>query len=105
MTWNPLFPINHTEAMIRDLLGRMRRQSWLASKKRRYLDLGLQLWIAYRNWARRRFNFDEESAGQKIGFVDRILTPGQLLSWRQDWGKSSGHPRSRNAMPIGRAAA
>ena len=28
---NPLFPINHTEAMLRDLLGRLRRRSWLAS--------------------------------------------------------------------------
>ena len=33
----PLFPINHTEAILRDHTGRLRRQSWLASKLRRYL--------------------------------------------------------------------
>ncbi len=27
-TWNPLFPINHTEAMARDLVSRLRRESW-----------------------------------------------------------------------------
>ena len=32
-TWNPLFPINHAEAMARDLMGRLRRDSWLTSKK------------------------------------------------------------------------
>ena len=91
-TWNPLFPINHTEAMARDLLGRLRRESWLVSKLRRYLDLGLQLWMAYRNYVRRRFNHDPESAAQQLGFLPRRLRPGELLSWRQDWGVRSAHP-------------
>ena len=92
MTWNPLFPINHTEAMLRDLMGRLRRESWLVSKRRRYLDLGLQVFIAFRNYVRRRFNGDEESPAQLLGFVPRRLTPGELLSWRQDWGRCSLHP-------------
>ena len=92
MTWNPLFPINSTEALARDQLGRLRRESWLTSKKRRYLDLGLQLWMAYRNYVRRRFNFDEQSAAQRLGFVARRLTPAELISWRQDWGPRSIHP-------------
>ncbi|MEL7089242.1 MAG: hypothetical protein AAGL98_12515, partial [Planctomycetota bacterium] len=46
-TWNPLFPVNHEEARARDLMGRLRRESWLVSKKRRYLDLALQLHLAY----------------------------------------------------------
>jgi transposase-like protein len=91
-TWNPLFPINHTEAMARDLTGRLRRESWLVSKKRRYLDLGLALWMAWRNYVRRRFNYDQQSPAQMLGFVDRRLTERQLLSWRQDWGASSVHP-------------
>ena len=91
-TWNPLFPINHTEAMARDLLGRLRRQSWLVSQKRRYLDLGLALWMAWRNYVRRRFNYDDESPAQKLGFVDRRMTEHELLSWRQDWGRRSVHP-------------
>jgi len=99
-TWNPLFPINHTEAMARDLAGRLRRESWLVSKKRRYLDLGLQLWAAYRNYVRRRFNRDEESPAQLLGFECRRLRPGELLSWRQDWGRDSIHPRSQGGRRI-----
>jgi len=91
-TWNPLFPINHTEAMARDLLGRLRRDSWLVSERRRYLDLGLALWMAWRNYVRRRFNYDDESPAQMLGFVDRRMTEGELLSWRQDWGERSVHP-------------
>jgi hypothetical protein len=89
---NPLFPINHTEAMARDLMGRLRRRSWLATKKRRYLDLGLQLFAAYRNYVRRRFNGDAFSAAQVLGFVPQRMSAGELLSWRQDWGRSSIHP-------------
>ncbi len=91
-TWNPLFPINHTEAMVRDLLGRLRRDSWLVSEKRRYLDLGLALWMAWRNYVRLRYNRDDKSPAQMLGFVPRRMTEEQLLSWRQDWGGRSVHP-------------
>jgi len=101
MTWNPLFPINHTEAMVRDLLGRLRRDSWLVSKKRRYLDLGLQMWMAYRNYVRRRFNDDDESPAELLGFAPRRMTPHEVLSWRQDWGSESIHPLSRGAATVG----
>ena len=108
-TWNPLFPINHTEAMARDLMGRLRRESWLVSKKRRFLDLGLQMWMAYRNYVRRRFNHDQESAAQLLGFTRRRLRVGELLSWRQDWGPSSIHPCSTGGATVadrlGRAVA
>jgi hypothetical protein len=99
-TWNPLFPINHTEAMARDLCGRLRRESWLASKKRRYLELGVQLWMSYRNYVRRRFNFDRESPAEWLGFVGRRMRPGELLSWRQDWGGRSVHPMSRGRLSV-----
>ncbi len=98
--FNPLFPINHTEAMARDHMGRLRRESWLVSKKRRYLDLGLQLWMAYRNYVRRRFNYDKESPAQRLGFVDRRMSTGQLLTWRQDWGRTSIHPLSRSSETV-----
>ena len=99
-TWNPLFAINHEEAVMRDLMGRLRRESWLVSKKRRYLDLGLQVHMAYRNLVRRRFNYDEESPAQLLGFVPRRLTPHELLSWRQDRGQESIHPLSRRGESI-----
>jgi hypothetical protein len=94
---NPLFPINHTEAMARDLTGRLRRQSWLASKKRRYLDLGLQLYTAYRNLVRRRFNDDRESPAELLGFAPRRISETEALSWRQDWGRRSVHPLSEGS--------
>ena len=100
-TWNPLFAINHTEAMARDLLGRLRRESWLVSKKGRFLDLAMQVWMAHRNFVRRRYNRDTESPAQMLGFVDRRLRPEQLLSWRQDWRGESIHPLSRNETSVG----
>ncbi len=89
---NPLFPINHTEAMARDLMGRLRRESWLVSKARRYLDLGLQIFMTYRNLVRRRFNYDEFSPAQELGFAPRRLTETEVLGWRQDWAKRSPAP-------------
>jgi len=100
--WNPLFPVNHEEAMMRDLMGRLRRDSWLVSKRRRYLDLGLQLHMAYRNLVRLRFNHDEASPAQILGFVPRRLRPGEVLSWRQEWGRHSVHPLSKRGTRIDR---
>jgi hypothetical protein len=96
-TWNPLFPINHTEAMARDLVGRLRRESWLVSKKRRYLDLGLQVLCAYLNYVRPRFNGEEASRAQLLGFVPRRLKLGEVVGWRQDW-------RERSIPVVSRAA-
>ena len=89
---NPLFPINHTEAMARDLMGRLRRESWLVSKARRYLDLGLHVFMAYRNLVRLRFNYDDASPAQMLGFAPRRFTETEVLGWRQDWGAKSQHP-------------
>jgi hypothetical protein len=100
MTWNPLFPINHTEAMARDHVGRLRRESWLVSKARRFLDLGLQVWMAYRNFVRRRFNYDDESPAQVLGYATRRWNVGELLSWRQDWGPRSIHPTAWTGCSI-----
>jgi hypothetical protein len=99
-TWNPLFPINHTEALARDLMGRLRRESWLASKKRRYLDLALHVFMAWRNYVRRRFNRDDFSAAQSLGFVERRMSEQELLSWRQDWGEESVHPLASGTQSV-----
>ena len=90
--WNPLFPINHTEAVARDLMGRLRRESWLVSKLRWFLNLQIEIFAAYRNFVRPRFNRDKESPAQLLGFVDRLMKPAEALSWRQDWGQDSIHP-------------
>jgi len=103
---NPLFPINHTEAMARDLMGRLRRESWLVSKKRECLDLHLQVYMAYRNYVRPRFNRDWLTPAQLLGVVQRRMRATQLLGWRQDWGARSIHPLAgRSARRTVRRAA
>jgi hypothetical protein len=97
--WNPLFPINHAEAMLRDLTGRLRRESWLVSKRRWYLSIQMHIQMAYRNLVRPRFNGDDETPAQLAGWLRRSLRIGQVLSWRQDFGTLSGHPLSRFAEP------
>ena len=97
---NPLFPINHEEAMLRDRMGRLRRRSWLVSKKRRYLDICLHVHIAMRNLVGKRFHRDSESPAQMLGFVRRRLRVGEILSWRQDWGALSGHPLNRRGRAL-----
>ena len=73
-------------------MGRLRRESWLVIKKAWCLDLHLQLFMAYRNYVRRRFNRDPESPAQLLGYVVRRMRSAELLSWRQDWGERSIHP-------------
>lgn len=98
-TFNPLFPINLTLAMTRDNCGRLRRRSWLVTEKRRCLQFHLHLFTAYRNYVRRRHNYDQpnETPGFLLGFVPRALRVREVLRWRQDWGEASIHPISRNA--------
>lgn len=102
-TRNPLFPINHEEAMARDLMGRLRRESWLVSKARRYLDLALQVHMAFRNLVRKRFNRDKDecSPAQILGFLPCRLSAQEVLSWRQIWGRRSVHPLSRSGTCVG----
>lgn len=93
-TYNPLFAINSTIAMSRDLCGRLRRRSWLVSKKARWLRRHLHLFVVWRNYVRRRFNRDleHETAAVHLGLLPRQLTCAEVLAWRQDWGRRSLHP-------------
>ena len=91
-TTNPLFPINHMNAMARYLTGRMRRRSWLASKRGRLLDLQFHVFKAYKNFVRPRFNGEKKTPGMVLGMVHERLAPTDLVSWRQDWGWYSPHP-------------
>jgi transposase-like protein len=92
---NPLHRINLTMARLRDLMGRLHRRSWLVTKRREYLDLHLMAFVCYRNYHCARFNDEEESPAQRLGFMPRRLSKGELLSWRQDWGpERSPHPLS-----------
>lgn len=96
-TANPLFPINHTNAMARYLTGRLRRRSWLASKRRGFLNLQLQVFVAYKNYVRPRFNGEKATPGMVLHLVHARLAPTDLVSWRQDWGWYSPHPLGRGS--------
>ena len=86
---NPLFPINNEEACLRERISRLRRESWLVTKDRTYLNLHLALYAAWRNWVRPRFNYDKKSPGQIVGHAPRRLRTEELIGWRQDWGPMS----------------
>ncbi len=97
--FNPLFPINLTDAMLRDNNGRLRRKSWLHSKKEQCLRAQLELFVAYRNWHRRRTNEDppDRTPGVVLGLTERSFTFVELVAWRQDWRERSPHPTSEDA--------
>jgi transposase-like protein len=97
---NPLFAINTTMAMTRDNNGRLRRRSWLVSKRGRYLRRQMHVFTAYRNYVRKRFNHDKErkvTSAFVLGLIERDLRPEDVLRWRQDWGDRSPHPLSIRA--------
>lgn len=98
---SPLAAINLTEAMMRDLGGRLRRQSWLVSKACEYLNLQLGMYTTWRNWARPRFNRDSKCPGEVAGLAERRLRPGELVGWRQDWGPRSPSPYADGRRVVG----
>ena len=64
----------------------------MASKKRPFLNLQLNVFKAYKNYVRPRFNGEKGTPAMVLGLVHQRLTPTDLLSWRQDWGWYSPHP-------------
>ena len=97
---NPLFPINTTLAMTRDNNGRLRRRSWLVSKRCACLQQQMCLFVVYRNYVRYRFNRDawNDTPARMLGLLPRALQLREVLAWRQDWGQSSIHPMSSTAQ-------
>jgi hypothetical protein len=98
-TSNPLFSINTTLAMTRDNCGRLRRRSWLVTKRADRLQNHLWIFAVYRNYVRRRFNRDrkERTPARILGLLPRNLRRHEVLAWRQDWGDLSIHPMSSSA--------
>jgi hypothetical protein len=80
---NPLFPINHTLAMMRDGVSRLVRRTWAASKLREQLELHLWIWIAYRNYVRAITNrASRTTAAMALGIDGKKWTREELLAWR-----------------------
>jgi hypothetical protein len=80
---NPLFPINHTFAMLRDGLSRLVRRSWGASKQRDWLERHAWIWIAYRNYIRYITNRARHiTSAQALGVVHRRFSKWTFFEWR-----------------------
>ncbi len=101
---NPLFPINNEEGELREKLSRLRRESWLVSKRRKFLNLHLALYSAWRNWVKPRTNRDKRSPGMILGFAPRRLRHEEVVAWRQDWGLMSPCPIVDGQRAVGDAA-
>lgn len=103
--WNPLFAISTTMAMTRDNNGRLRRRSWLHSKRAEELGHQMALFTVYRNYIRKRFNRDPRGTtpAKVLGLLPRAMTGREALAWRQIWGARSPHPFSPGGShPVGR---
>ena len=101
---NPLFPINNEEAELREKMSRLRRESWLVTKRRKFLNLHLALYSAWRNWVRPRTNQDKRSPGVILGYAPRRLRHEEVVAWRQDWGLRSPCPFVDGQRAVGDAA-
>jgi len=82
---NPLFAINHTNAMLRYCLARLRRRTWCVTRLRAWLQLALDLFAAWFNYCRGITIKTCVSPAQALGLASRKLKTTEWLSWRQDW--------------------
>jgi transposase-like protein len=80
---SPLWPINHTLAMLRDGLSRLVRKTWGATKERAWLAEHAWIWIAYRNYIRGFTNkHRHRSSAQRAGYVSRAFSKASFFEWR-----------------------
>ena len=80
---NPLWPVNHTLARLRDGLSRLVRETWAAAKLRRWLAGQLAIWVCYRNYVRGRTNHQTGTTpAMALGAQPRAWEVSQLLEWR-----------------------
>jgi transposase-like protein len=80
---NPLFPINHTLAMLRDGISRLVRRTWAASKLRQRLEFHTWIWIAWRNYIRGVTNkAPATSPAMALRVEIKQWTVAGLCAWR-----------------------
>ncbi len=80
---NPLFAINHTFALARDMVSRLVRRSWAASKKHEALNRHLWCFIAWRNYVRPVTNdFPRSTPAMELGVAKKMYSAVDLLRWR-----------------------
>jgi transposase-like protein len=80
---NPLFPINHTLAQLRDGISRLVRRNWAASKQEARLRHHLWIWICWRNYVRGVTNeAPHTTPGMIVRATQRKLGREEILRWR-----------------------
>ena len=80
---NPLFPINHTLAQMRDGISRLVRRTWAASKQEARLRHHLWIWICWRNYVRGVTNeAPHTTPGMIVRATQRKLGREEILRWR-----------------------
>jgi transposase-like protein len=80
---HPLFPINHTLAMLRDGVSRLVRRTWAASKKALRLQRHLWIWACWRNYVRGITNrAPHVTPAMAAAVARRPLTKDEILAWR-----------------------
>ena len=80
---NPLFPINHTLAMMRDGVSRLVRRSWAAAKLRERLREHLWIWACYRNYIRGiTVKAPRVTPAMVAGLRNDVISSSELLRWR-----------------------
>jgi len=80
---NPLFPINHTLAMLRDGISRLVRRTWAASKLRQRLERHAWIWVIWRNYVRGITNeAPGVSPAMALGIEKRKWRVAEVCAWR-----------------------
>ncbi|MBL8857256.1 MAG: hypothetical protein JNL28_01955 [Planctomycetes bacterium] len=80
---NPLFPINHTLAMLRSGMSRLVQRTWAQTKERAWLVRHGWIWLAYRNYIRGITNKCRRiTSAQALGVVARRFTKRNFFEWR-----------------------
>jgi hypothetical protein len=80
---NPLFPINHTLAMLRDGISRLVRRTWAASKLRERLERHAWIYLVWRNYVRAITNqATKVSPAMALGVETRRWRASEVCAWR-----------------------
>jgi transposase-like protein len=83
---NPLFPINHTLAMMRDGLSRLVRRTWAGAKRREKLGRHLWIWVLWRNYVRGiTVGAPRTTPAMAAGVSERPWRKADLLRWRGEF--------------------
>ena len=83
---NPLFAVNLTFAMLRDGISRLVRRNWAHTKAAARLVRHAWIWVAWRNYVRRRtVKTPEETAATTAMIASRPIKPMELIRERLVW--------------------